>query len=285
MQDLQNGLSRAILRGMLRIARFVLPGLVAFRLFAQQPQPTALTDSRIMALAQAGVSEAELLRMVSTAPKFEFDLQLAATDTMLKAGVSERVIQAMAAREAGAGAVVAAAVDKPVANASGANEAAQAVSEVGVYYRQSSQWIEVMPEVVNWKSGGVLKSVATVGIVKGDLNGRIRYGKSHTQLASPIQLLAYCPEGTQITEYQLIRLRTHSNSREFRTVTGGVLHVSGDSDRDDLPFTYQHVAPRTWIIPLAGLQPGEYGLLPPGAIEARSASAQLGKMYTFTVVE
>ena len=33
------------------------------------------------------------------------------------------------------------------------------------------------------------------------------------------------------------------------------------------------------------LKAGEYGLLPPGEIESRSASAQLGKMYTFTVVE
>ena len=35
------------------------------------------------------------------------------------------------------------------------------------------------------------------------------------------------PEGTAITEYQLLRLRDAKDGREFRTVTGGVMHVSG----------------------------------------------------------
>lgn len=41
----------------------------------------------------------------------------------------------------------------------------------------------------------------------------------------------------------------------------------------------------TYTIPLKTLNAGQYGLLPPGAIESRSASAQLGKIYTFTIAE
>src|SRR6476469_5945468 len=67
-------------------------------LCAQQP---ALTDGRLMGLAQAGVSEAELLRMVGATQEIEFDLRPVATDAMMKAGVSDRVIRAMAAREKG----------------------------------------------------------------------------------------------------------------------------------------------------------------------------------------
>ncbi len=63
-------------------------------------QPT-LTDSRIMALAETGVSEAEILRLVKTALEFDFDLRPVATEAMMKAGVSENVIKAMAARESG----------------------------------------------------------------------------------------------------------------------------------------------------------------------------------------
>ena len=159
------------------------------------------------------------------------------------------------------------------------------VDEVGVYYQQHNQWNEMMPEVVNWKTGGVLKHVGTVGIVKGDVNGKVNGAKAKIDIKTPVVLLVYCPEGTQITEYQLLKLHPHSKSREFRTVTGGVFHVSGGSARDDLPFDSRHVAIRTWTVPLTGLRPGEYGFLPPGANEARSASAQLGKMYTFTVVE
>jgi hypothetical protein len=87
---------------MLTFHGFVLVPLFAAGLFAQQPQQAALTDSKLMGLAQAGVSEAELLRMVATAPQFDFDLRPVAADAMMKAGVSENVIKAMAARENGA---------------------------------------------------------------------------------------------------------------------------------------------------------------------------------------
>jgi hypothetical protein len=54
-----------------------------------------------MGLAQAGVSQGELIRMVSAAEEIDFDLRPVATDAMMKAGVSGNVIRAMAARESG----------------------------------------------------------------------------------------------------------------------------------------------------------------------------------------
>ncbi len=199
----------------------------------------------------------------------------------MKIGVSQNVIKAMAARESGTTNVT----PRPLLSAPSiatpavtAEAGTASISEIGVYLFQNGAWMEMMPEVVNWKTGGVLKSVSTVGIVKGDVNGRLRGGTSKTRITRPIRLLVHCQEGTQVTEYQLIHLRTHSNGREFRTVTGGIFHVSGNSDRDDLPFDSQRIAPRTWTISLEALKAGEYGLLPPGAIEGRSASAQLGKM-------
>jgi hypothetical protein len=157
------------------------------------------------------------------------------------------------------------------------------VDEVGVYYQQDGKWTELPPEVVNWKTGGVLKSVGTMGVVKGDVNGKVKGGSSKTRLKNSVEILVYAPEGTSITEYQLLKLRTHSDSREFRTVTGGVLHQSGGAERDTLEFTGKHIAQRTWTISLESLAPGEYGLLPPGMGDARSASAQLGKIYSFSV--
>jgi hypothetical protein len=159
------------------------------------------------------------------------------------------------------------------------------VDEVGVYSQQDGKWVDLPPEVVNWKTGGVLKSMGTMGVVKGDVNGKIKGNASKSHLRQPLELLVYAPEGTAITEYQLIKLRTHSDSREFRTVTGGVFHVSGGAERDTLEFSGKHIAQRTWTIELADLKPGEYGLLPPGMGDARSASAQLGKIYTFSIPE
>jgi hypothetical protein len=157
------------------------------------------------------------------------------------------------------------------------------VDEVGVYFKQNGHWVEMMPEVVNWKTGGVMKSISTAGIVKGDVNGRINRATSRTELAAPTELLVYCSEGVEITEYQLIRMHTHSNAREFRTVTGGVFDVSGGAKRDTIDFESEHIAQRTYIVRLPNLPAGEYGLLAPGASMANSASAQLGKMYTFSI--
>ena len=156
---------------------------------------------------------------------------------------------------------------------------------MGVYFQKDGKWIDLPPEVINWKTGGVMRSIGTVGIVKGNVNGRIVGKASKSHLNQPVALLVYATEGTAITEYQLLKLHTHSNSREFRTVTGGVFHVSGGSERDTLEFEGKHIAQRTWTIPLANLKPGEYGLMPPGVSESRSASAQLGKMYTFSILE
>jgi hypothetical protein len=60
-----------------------------------------LNNLRIVDLVQTGVSTQEIFRIIATIPKFDFDLRPVSTDAMLTAGVSEEVIQAMAAREAG----------------------------------------------------------------------------------------------------------------------------------------------------------------------------------------
>jgi hypothetical protein len=278
-------------------AVFVAAMLLFNPLHAQDPGP--LTNQRIYELVAAGVSTQEVIRVIGSAKEVDFTLQPGYIDALMKAGVTDEVIRAMAARQHGQPFISQSSIpikSAPDQKRSGSEQTVtnpapsgsanlSEISEVGAYYQSRDHWVEMMPEVVNWQTGGVLKTVASVGIVKGDLNGRLRYGHSKLTVSKPVQLLIHTPEGTQITEYQLIRLRTHHDAREFRTVTGGILHVSGGSQRDTLQFSSQHIATRTWTIALDNLQPGEYGLLPPGAIEARSASAQLGKMYTFTVNE
>jgi hypothetical protein len=66
-----------------------------------QPRSGPLTDERIIALVHAGVRPDELARVIATAPQVSFDLTPAATDAMMKAGVSEDTIKQMAAREEG----------------------------------------------------------------------------------------------------------------------------------------------------------------------------------------
>lgn len=244
---------------------------------------------RVADLVRMGVSTPEIMRLIGSAPQANFDLRPGSTDNLLKAGVPEDIIKAMAARENGV--PIPTVRREPVLMASAgipsvrSTVAPPQLMEIGAYYQSNGEWVQMMPEVVNWRLGGVVKTVSTVGIVKPDRNAHLRNGKSKTPVRTPVQLLVYTPDGTQISEYQLIHLHTHAHAREFRTVTGAIFHVHGDSDKDDLPFDGQHVGVRTWTISLSGLKPGEYGLLPPGLSASQSASAQLGKMYTFTVLE
>ena len=159
------------------------------------------------------------------------------------------------------------------------------VNEVGVYFKKGETWTDLPPEVVNFKTGGVLKSIGTAGIVKGDVNGHVNGLHSKTQLKSPVELLVYTPEGTAITEYQLLRLRDQKDSREFRTVTGGVMHVSGGATRDLVPFESKKIAPRTYEIVLPSLGGGDFGLLPPAGGDSTSSSGRIGKIYSFRLIE
>jgi hypothetical protein len=156
-------------------------------------------------------------------------------------------------------------------------------NEIGVYAKQRGEWIEVLPEVVNWKTGGVVKNLATVGVVKGDVNGHILGNTSRTRCSTGTQFLIVVPEGTSVTEYQLLRLRANSNNREFRTVTGGVFHVSGGAARDLVPFEGSKAGPRSYVVTIPNaLPPGEYGFLPPGAILSSNLGSA-GKINSFRV--
>ncbi|HEY7306561.1 MAG TPA: hypothetical protein VH601_20720 [Bryobacteraceae bacterium] len=53
--------------------------------------------------------------------------------------------------------------------------------------------------------------------------------------------------------------------------------------RDTLTFQGSHVAKRTYTTDLSELPADKYGLLSTGSSMASSASAQLGKMYTFSL--
>ena len=127
--------------------------------------------------------------------------------------------------------------------------------------------------------------MATDGIVKGDINGHIPGAHAKTSTTLPVVFAVYVPEGTAITEYQLLRLRHSGDSREFRSMTGGVIHSSGGAARDLVEFEATKIMPRVYQITLkqdAGK--GEYGLLPPGSVTS-SNLASGGKIYSVSVPE
>jgi hypothetical protein len=254
----------------MKLTRSVL--LAAFLtglMFAQQ----ALTNETILKLVKAGMGDDVIVGMINTQAT-SFTLGSDDLIALKAAGVSDKVMGAMLSRN-----------NAPAAAAATAPAPSALVSEIGVYYKKGGVWTDVEPEVVNFKSGGVLKSIATNGIIKGDMNGNIRGPHSKLELTTPVELLIYAPDGVAATEYQLLLLHEEKDSREFRTVTGGVFHKSGGASRDAIPFEGKKIAPRTYLVTLTGVKGGEYGLLPPPSGDATGSTGRLGKLYTFHIIE
>ncbi len=244
-----------------------------------------LTNDSVVKMVKAGLGESLILSMVQNQPG-KYSLAPDDLVNLKKQGVSEKVMAAMVAKNSGAATPASTPSQAASSNAMTTTGDPDLPSnmDIGVYYRKAGKWDEMLPEVVNWKTGGVMKSFASGGIVKGDVNGHIQGNNSRNSVTSPLEVVIYAPEGTAITEYQLLHLREHADSREFRTVTGGVLHVSGGATRDVIPFEGKKIANRTYKVVVPTLGAGEYGFLPPGAIGSAN-SASIGKMYTFRVIE
>jgi hypothetical protein len=244
---------------------------------------TALTNDAVIKMVKAGLGDDIV---VSTIKSQSGTYSTGADDliNLKKAGVGDKVIAAMIEKGGSAGSAPKAPASPAAADPSPAAPP-PVVNEVGVYYNKSGKWADLPPEVVNFKTGGVLKTIGSAGIVKGDINGHLNGVHSPNQVKTPVELMVYTPEGVAITEYQLLRLRDQKDSREFRTVTGGVLHVSGGATRDVLPFENKKVASRTYTITLPNLGAGEYGLLPPTSGDSTGSSGRIGKLYTFRIIE
>ena len=253
-------------------------------LIAQQ----ALNNDGIVKLVKAGLSDDIILSTINASPG-SYDTSANGLIALKTGGASDKVISAIVLKASGGAptAVPAAApAAAPAATPTSGSARPEGIDDVGVYYKdKSGAWTALNPEVVNFKTGGVLKSMATGGLVKGDVNGHIQGARARLSLTFPVELAVYVPEGVAITEYQLLKLHTSSDSREFRSVTGGVMHVSGGAVRDLIEFQSEKLAPRVFRI---NFQPsmgkGEFGLLPPGAYGSSNMGSS-GKIYSLSIVE
>ena len=262
----------------------ILAALITLTALAQ----STLSNDSIIKMVQAGLGEDIVVNTIKTQPG-NYSATADYLIALKKAGVSDKIIAAMmyTGPTPAAAPAAASAPPPPPPPPPMVTETTELPRdmEIGVYYWKGGQWEEMLPEVVNWKTGGVMKHIATVGVVKGDVNGHIPGQHSRNSLALPVEVLIYAPEGVAITEYQLLHLHENANNREFRTVTGGVMHVSGGATRDLIPFDGKKIALRTYKVLLPStLGAGDFGFLPPGG-NMSSSNTSLGKMYTFRVME
>jgi hypothetical protein len=256
------------------------------RLAAQQ----AMTNDAVLKLVKAGLSDDLIITTIKASPG-NYDTSANGLVALKKGGASEKVIAAIVTRASG-GAPAASPASAPASGGTyigglpgAAPDAAVStaptsvppeVDSVGVYYQDQTtgSWQEVGAEVVNFKTGGVLKHFASMGIIKGDMNGMIGGTRSKLGLHTPANRIFYVPEGRAPGEYQLLRLRLNNASREFRASTGGVAHESGGAVRDTIDYSVKKIAPRVYSITLGNdLTSGEYGFLPP--LDSANNMAQL----------
>ncbi len=259
---------------------FLLLATLACVAIAQE----TLNNDSIVKMVKAGLGENLIVNMIQSQPG-KYSVSTDDLVNLKSQGVPEKVLGAMIAKNSGGSSAGNASAAPAMASTTAADDSDIPQNiEIGVYYKKAGNWQEMLPEVVNWKTGGVLKSMATAGVVKGDVNGHLEGLASKNDAVTPVDVVIYAPEGTAITEYQLIHLHVEKGSREFRTVTGGVMHVSSGATRDVIPFDGKKIAPRTYKVSLPHLPSGEYGFLPPGAVGASNGSS-IGKLYSFHVVE
>lgn len=281
----------------------ILAGLVLLLgsvLIAQQ----SLNNDSVIKLVKAGLSDDLIVTTINSSPG-TYDTSANGLIALKKAGASDKVVAAIVLKAAGPTATLPASA--PATGSSGTtiggttiggstaapSAAAEApglppgVDSVGVYFLDSTSntWQELPAEVVNFKTGGALKHIATVGVIKEDMNGLVGGNRSRTILKFPASFIFYVPEGRSPGEYQLLRLRVNADSREFRASTGGVVHQSGGAMRDEVDYTPKKIAPRVYqIIVGEEVGRGEYGFLPPADAVSGNNIASSGKIYSFALV-
>jgi hypothetical protein len=232
---------------------------------------TTMNNESVLKMAKAGLGDELIIQTINTQPG-QYTTDADALVALKTAGVSDRVITAMINKGR-----------RQLTNMPEKPIELSDVNEIGVYYKDhAGRWTAIEPEIVHIKSGGFIKSTVTHGIIKEDRNGHLNGRESKLALQCPIELLIYMPEGVAVSEYDFLRFRIHSDNREFRVLTGGVIHSTGGADRDEVPFQPVRTAPHTYQFTVdKDTGGGEYGILPPGTGNVTNG----GKIYTFAIVE
>lgn len=249
--------------------------------YAQQ----ALDNESVVKLAKSGLSE-DLIVQTINASAGHYDTGTDALIALKQAGITDKEVGAMLMKNANPNGSAPAQMPATVVLAA-PPPALPGVTDVGVYFKdKSGAWDNMDSENVNFKTGGVAKTLFSDGIVKPDLNGHLSGPTSKVNLTQPVEFAIDVFEGQDAGNYQLLHLHTHKDGREFRSVTGGVFHASGGAQRDMVDFQAKRIAPRVYVVTIPEhLEPGEYGFLPPSTMNTGKNLASSGEMYTFTITE
>ncbi len=259
---------------------------IASLLFAQED----MNNAAVIKLLKAGLSDDLIVNTIDASPG-KYDTSADGLDALRNAGADSKVISAVLMKSAPGPPPAPA---PPISSRDVAPSAAEIASKiphgvdgVGVYFQaRDESWKIVLAETVTRKAGGVVKSVATEGKIKGDVNAIVDGASSTLTLMLPASFILYTPEGSSVGDYLLVRFRAHEKKREFRLETGGEFHRSSSEAKDSVDFTSTELAPHVYQVTLGReLGAGEYAFLAPNDALDLRGSAGSGKLYTFSVVK
>jgi hypothetical protein len=274
-------------------------GLVALLFLALTSFLTAqqaLNNDSVIKMVKAGLTDDAIVATINANPG-AYDASPDGLIALKQAGVSNKVIDAIVAKSTASAPDSAQPSAPPPMEPPAPPQFAPlppGVDNIGAYYKDSGgNWQPLPAEVVIFQSGGLVKHVASAGLVKEDLNGLVGGMRSRLVVSTPVTFILRVPPGHTASDYELIHFHVVSNNRQFQSVAGGLIHDSSTSLRDEIDFSSKQIGPTAYEIVLNnGLGDGEFGFLAPQGASAGAgadggspkSAASSGQIFTFAIV-
>jgi hypothetical protein len=239
------------------------------------PAQQALNNDTVVKMIKAGLSDDVIVTTIN-ASAGTYDTSPNGLIALKQSGASDKVISAIVAKAApGAPSAPAASAQPPLP---------PGIDSLGVYYKSGDAWQMLPNEVAVFESGGLLKHVASAGLVKENLNGVGGGQRSKLVVKTPATFIIHLAQGRAPSDYRLFRLHVSGNNRQFESAAGELGKESSTGVRDDVQFTSKQVGDSAYEIVInSDVGDGEYGFLEPQDTSSKTPSS--GKMYTFAVVD
>jgi hypothetical protein len=254
-----------------------------------------LNNQSIIEMVSLGLSDDVIIakiRSVSEADALKFDTTIDGLKALKAGKVSDEVIKVMINPAPTPATVIA-------TGSSISLDANLPPPEVGVYWKNGATFILIQGQAISQaKAGGRAGSYFSYGI-RGQhwdatLNGPT--SNNHVKDRRPL-FYFYVPEGTDASDYVLIKLEKKGDRREFQIgsfggVSGG---KSGVKREKEVLFKAEHVGIRIYKITVDGeFKPGEYAFfmgtgtqsnMSSGRVSSSSGGSAAGRVYDFSITE
>jgi hypothetical protein len=254
-----------------------------------------LTNQNIIEMVSSGLSDDVIIakiRSVMEADGLKFDTSVEGLKALKAANVSDAVIKVMINPAPPPAPVIAASTAVSI-------DPNLPPPEVGVYWKDGAHFILIQGQAISSaKAGGRAGSFFSYGM-RGQhwdatLSGPI--SNNHVKDRHAV-FYFYVPDGSDASDYVLIKLEKKGDRREFQIgsfggVSGGKSGVKKDKE---VRFKSEHMGIRIYKITLGGdLKPGEYAFfmgtgtqanMSGGRISSSSGGSAAGRVYDFSVAE